>query len=93
MRNKQKLFGDGNNEIFLDLSIVNQVELIVNCEQFASILCRFYRFSRHNGQFFAPNVDSVDSIDPVLQSGRKTVNLRISWLGVRLPPGAPMYER
>jgi hypothetical protein len=59
------------------LSIANQVELIIICEQFASLLYRFYGLSRLSRQFFTPPVDNIDSIDPVLLDRRKTINLKI----------------
>jgi len=37
----------------------------------------------------APHTDLVDTIDSVILDGRKSIKLRISRLGGRLPPGAP----
>ena len=70
------------------LSITNQVDVDPFCEQLASISCRNYGQNKQYGRYFTVLADLVDKMDRTTRYRPKTLQLRISRLGVRVPPGA-----
>jgi hypothetical protein len=55
--------------------------------QFACNSCGIYAHNGHNGQFFNRILDRIDAIDTMLLGGRRTTQLLIRRLQVRVPVG------